>query len=296
MAYEWKNLNQQGDQPTPRSGHSLNWVGNQNYLLYGGIEDGKNGKIAPDPDIYIMKLAPGDKCTWYKEQTNSAEKPLARSQHCAQATPKADKLLIFGGHHTQQSRLNDTWILHIKDMEWRRIGGKPAMDNQESEIGAPQPRANMGSCVFKGKVVVFGGHGGISYQRKNFDDLHMFDFETEKWEHIAPINSGPEGRGGCSVFAKAEEDASDKIFVYGGWNSEKQFNEIWMLDLEKMEWTDCDIFNGVPRWNHCSLLLEAIPTWKFFIFGGECAEYNEGAARSFGEYVNSSCYIDLGMM
>lgn len=63
-----------------------------------------------------------------------------------------------------------------------------------------------------------------------------------------------------------------------------------------MEWTDCDIFNGVPRWNHCSLLIEAIPTWKFFIFGGECAEYNEGAARSFGEYVNSSCYIDLGMM
>lgn len=63
-----------------------------------------------------------------------------------------------------------------------------------------------------------------------------------------------------------------------------------------MEWTDCDIFNGTPRWNHCSLLIEAIPTWKFFIFGGECAEFNEGAARTFGEYVNSSCYIDLGMM
>jgi len=66
--------------------------------------------------------------------------------------------------------------------------------------------------------------------------------------------------------------------------------------MDKLEWMDCDIFNGTPRWNHCSLLIEAIPTWKFFIFGGECAEYNEGAARSFGEYVNSSCYIDLGMM
>lgn len=63
-----------------------------------------------------------------------------------------------------------------------------------------------------------------------------------------------------------------------------------------MEWTEADITNGVPRWNHSSLLLEAIPTWKFFIFGGECAEYNEGAARSFGEYVNSSCVIDLGLM
>jgi dynein heavy chain len=180
-------------------------------------------------------------------------------------------------------------------MEWRRIGDKPAMDNQESSIGAPSPRANMGSCVFNGKVVIFGGHGGLNYERKNFNDIHTFDFETEKWEKLNPVNGGPDGRGGCSVFAKTEE-TGDKIFVYGGWNSEKQYNEIWQLDLEKMEWLDCDIFNGVPRWNHTSLLIEAIPTWKFFIFGGECAEYNEGAARSFGEYVNSSCYIDLGMM
>lgn len=113
---------------------------------------------------------------------------------------------------------------------------------------------------------------------------------------IEAINQGPDGRGGCSVFAKSEEEAADKIFVYGGWNSEKQFNEIWMIDLGKKEWTDCDIFNGVPRWNHSGLLIEAIPTWKYFIFGGECAEYNEGVARTFGEYVNSSCVIDLGMM
>jgi hypothetical protein len=66
MSYEWKNLTQNGEQPTARSGHSFNWVGGQNYLLYGGIEEGKTGKIAPDPDIYIMKLT-GEKCTWYKE-------------------------------------------------------------------------------------------------------------------------------------------------------------------------------------------------------------------------------------
>jgi N-acetylneuraminic acid mutarotase len=111
-------------------------------------------------------------------------------------------------------------------MEWRRVGDKPAMDNQESSIGAPSPRANMGSCVFKGKVVIFGGHGGLNYERKNFNDLHTFDFETEKWEKLAPVNGGPEGRGGCSVFAKADE-AGDKIFIYGGWNSEKHYNEIW---------------------------------------------------------------------
>ena len=66
-------------------------------------------------------------------------------------------------------------------MEWRRVGGKPSMENKLSDIGAPTPRANCGSCVFKGKVIIFGGHGGINYERKNFNDVHTFDFETEQW-------------------------------------------------------------------------------------------------------------------
>lgn len=52
----------------------------------------------------------------------------------------------------------------------------------------------------------------------------------------------------------------------------------------------------MPRWNHCSVLVEAIPTWKFFIFGGEAHEYQEGVARCFGNAVNTSCYLDIGSM
>ena len=201
MAYEWKQITQTGDQPSPRSGHSFNWVGAQNYLLYGGIEERKDGKVIPDPEIYMLKLMQ-EKCTWYKEATNSTEKPLARSQHVAQTTPKGDRLFVFGGHHTQNTRLNDTWIFMIKELEWRRIGGKPAMNNQESDIGAPCPRANMGSCVFNGKVIIFGGHGGINFERKNFNDMHMFDFETETWSKVNAVNAGPEGRA-VAVFLLA---------------------------------------------------------------------------------------------
>jgi hypothetical protein len=75
-----------------------------------------------------------------------------------------------------------------------------------------------------------------------------------------------------------------------------QYNNVLFFDLEKGEWGDPDIYNEVPRWNHSSVLVEAIPTAKFFVFGGECAEYTEGAARSFGAYVNTSCLLDLGIM
>lgn len=135
---------------------------------------------------------------------------------------------------------------------------------------------------------MFGGHGGLKYQRIAFNDLYSFCFETDKWEQIKPLNNPPEGRGGHSLFA-----SDQKIYIYGGWNAECQYNNILIFDLEKHEWNDPDIYNEIPRWNHSSCLVEAIPSWKFFIFGGECLEFNEGALRSFGQYVNSSCILDL---
>jgi len=119
--------------------------------------------------------------------------------------------------------------------------------------------------------------------------LHTFDLETDTWDKLTPTNNAPDGRGGHSVFA-----SDGKIYIYGGWNSEMQYNNVLIYDLEKNEWSDPDIYNEIPRWNHSSLLVEAIPTWKFFIFGGECLEYQEGTPRSFGSYVDSSCYLDLG--
>lgn len=171
------------------------------------------------------------------------------------------------------------------------VGDGDNSTNQESKIGAPNPRANSAATIYNGKIYLFGGHGGLNYARIAFNDLYTFDLASQEWAKIVPKNNPPEGRGGHSVLAN-----EGKIFIYGGWNSEMQFNNMIMFDLEKEEWSDPDIYNGVHRWNHCSVLVEAIPTWKFFIFGGECAEYNEGTPRTFGEYVNSSCYLDLGTM
>lgn len=208
------------------------------------------------------------------------------------STPKADKVFIFGGHHGPKRRLNDTWFLEVKTMEWRRVGNdKDSGENLESASGAPAPRANVGACVYDDKVYLFGGHGGLMYSRISFNDLYCFDLATEQWEKLVPKNNPPEGRGGHSLCA-----SEGKVYIYGGWNNEMQYNNIWVFNLETKEWTDPDIFNEVPRWNHCSALVEAIPTWKFFVFGGECAEYQEGTARTFGAYVNSSCLLDLGTL
>jgi len=54
---QWKKLNQKGDVPSGRSGHSLTSIGAYNYLLYGGIEESKSGKVQPNGEIFTMKAS-----------------------------------------------------------------------------------------------------------------------------------------------------------------------------------------------------------------------------------------------
>ena len=98
----------------------------------------------------------------------------------------------------------------------------------------------------------------------------------------------PVGRGGNSIFV-----VDDKLYSYGGWNSQSQFTDLIYFDLKTCEWFNPDIFNGVARWNHSSAMVEAIPSWKYFIFGGESTDFGEAQDRTFGTCVNSACFMDL---
>jgi len=89
---------------------------------------------------------------------------------------------------------------------------------------------------------------------------------------------------------------NDKLYSYGGWDAERTHCQTIFYDLETKQWTDPDIYNDVPRWNHSAIMVEAIPSWKYFIMGGECAFFAEGAARAFGANVNTACVLDLESM
>ena len=37
-----------------------------------------------------------------------------------------------------------------------------------------------------GRVYVFGGHGGVNYERKAFNDISYLDIETFEWTKLEP--------------------------------------------------------------------------------------------------------------
>ena len=61
-----------------------------------------------------------------------------------------------------------------------------------------------------------------------------------------------------------------------------QFNDLYLLDVENKDWADLDMPWNVPRWNLSAQVVEAIPSWRVFLFGGVCDKHQEG--RSMGVY------------
>ena len=183
----------------------------------------------------------------------------------------------------------------IANFQWsqppnQKSGTEPK--NTESKIGAPEPRANHTCTYHEGKVYVFGGHGGVSYQRKTFDDLYVLDCESFEWTKLEPNGLKPEPRGGHTAAVLP----NDRILYYGGWSTHSQYANMFIYDIKKNEWIDPEIQYDIPRWNHSGVMVFAIPSWKYFIFGGSVGTFDEGTPRTLGKLTDDLHVLDIETM
>jgi len=154
--------------------------------------------------------------------------------------------------------------------------GFGGVDLSDQPSNVPTQRANHTlSLLQESSVGLFGGHGGSGYTRKAFNDTWILNLDNNRWTQLVCQGNPPAPRSGHSAFAK-----DGCLFIFGGWNNDGQFNDFFMLDVENKDWTDMDLNWSVPRWNHCMQLVEAIPSWRVFIFGGSADSL--GTGRSLG--------------
>lgn len=99
-----------------------------------------------------------------------------------------------------------------------------------SKIGGPEPRAYHSMTPYKNKILIFGGHGGIDYNRTAFNDIYELDLDTFEWRKPQTKGTAPEPRGGHVASLLA---AKEKLFIFGGWNFILQFSNMFIYDIEK---------------------------------------------------------------
>lgn len=140
-------------------------------------------------------------------------------------------------------------------------------------------------------MYIFGGHGGSGYQRTSFNDLYSLDCENFEWNKLENVDGSPPApRGGHSA-ALLEDD--DKIIFFGGWSNSSQFSDLFIFDISKNTWVDAEVNHDIPRWYHSGVIARAIPSWKYFIFGGSTGNFEEGGNRTVSKMSDETFCLDI---
>lgn len=199
---QWQNVAYEGTPPSPRDKLTCVAMGTK-ILFFGGfgpVEDTETDTSEPDQaqfgwfnDLFSFDT---ENCTWEKLTPSFTGCPTPRAAHgmCVVGS----KLVIFGGRDSV-GRKNDLYILDMETMEWI---------STQATGRQPEPRSFHTCTAVGNRVVVFGGR---SLDNAHFDDLHIFDTDTNEW--LQPLSSGdkPSARGVHTATL-----VGDQFILYGG--------------------------------------------------------------------------------
>ncbi|XP_066147064.1 kelch domain-containing protein 3-like [Euwallacea fornicatus] len=190
-----------GSVPRPRDGHSACiW---KNYMfIFGGYEE-ETDSFAKQ--VFYLDL---DKLHWSYAICDGCElneEPTQRDFHTTVCIN--DRIYLFGGRGTTflnnqyvENYCNEVWYLDMKSFDWHHC---------RATGDIPVGRRSNSAFVHNGKMYVFGGYNAV--EEKHYNDLHMFDPETNVWKLIKP-----QGKSPCERRRQACSKVGDKVYFFGG--------------------------------------------------------------------------------
>lgn len=202
----WEQVNVNSEiKPQPRNFHSSVVIDGKMYVFGGKSNTYFN-------DLYTFDF---EKETWNK-LTPKGELPSKRyGQSCV---CYKDDIYMFGGYDHDSSSCNDLWKYSTSENTWKLMEVKLK----------PSARFHH-RCLVKGDDMIL--FGGVSEKMKSMNDLWIFSFDTKTWKFLDTSGEIPSEKYGFQMF-----EYKNKIFVFGGCNQEKGFDEIHSITLEKLKW------------------------------------------------------------
>ncbi|OHT12942.1 hypothetical protein TRFO_16989 [Tritrichomonas foetus] len=172
-----------------------------------------------------------------------------------------DKLIVFGGHDTNNNVFDDLLIFDIPTAVWTKL---------EVE-GGPSPRFAHAAAFLGTQLWIFGGKSQSVY----YNDLFCYDFSDNIWYNIE-TPTRPEPRAWHSAFWVPQGPNIDNLSfaIFGGAYKSATFGTVWMFDYDAADWVELratgDTFPG-SRYSHASAMVDN----SLYIIGGK----NQGGLR-----------------
>ncbi len=227
MTWEKPDAAVGSDKPPRRSGHTLVVIDTKDGMaafMFGGFRAKTN---PPGPCNELYKLDLGDKY-WTKLETTK-EFPPERWHHTAMKL--GTDMLVSSGFtkHKHPRYFADLWLFDTTSEQWSPIGMDGPMEpgatvrewSQSKTNPGPSPRGAHATAVVDKAMYLFGGYGGNSWSRHDYNDLHVLSMETWEWAEVECKGELPEPRSGHQLCA-----IPGFLYVCGGWNSLVQFDDL----------------------------------------------------------------------
>ena len=210
---------------------------------------------------------------WSKQECKGPT-PIGRTGHTLTAVEPCHKLIVFGGLNHDKGYLEDVHALDTDTLEW---SGMLATSNK-----GPCGRDKHSAVAFGDRVVIFGGFGMVPAPKSEeeaeasgvqgaggalffgwHNDVHVLNVSSMTWEDITVEGTAPTNRAAHVACAMGKKN----MLVMGGRDMRSRTNDLYMLDVEAMQWSTIETTNTpCKRSFHMGTFLES--TGRLVIFGG----------------------------
>ncbi|KAJ5805479.1 uncharacterized protein N7503_003081 [Penicillium pulvis] len=248
--------------PFPRYGAAINAVASKEGDIYmmGGLVDGSTVK----GDLWMIESS-GGSLSCFQIATVS-EGPGPRVGHASLLVGNA--CIVFGGDTkiNETDALDDTlYLLNTSSRQWSR-----------AIPPGPRPAGRYGHTlnILGSKLYVFGGQvEGFFFNDLIAFDLNQLQNPANKWDVLVQNShegGPPEGQIPAARTNHTIVSHNDKLYLFGGTNGVRWFNDVWCYDPRAGAWAeiDCVGFIPTPREGHAAALVGDV----MYVFGGRTDE------------------------
>ncbi|KAI8091536.1 hypothetical protein BDF21DRAFT_376285 [Thamnidium elegans] len=243
--YPWSQKKLGGSNSAlPRAGHAATAVSPDAFIIYGGTH-----RTSTKKELFYI-----DANNLSANSVNtSGDIPSPRISPVIVAMN--GHVLLFGGKPLAHDENYDPgfYLLNLHSKQWTRI---------QMEGVQPTERSGHSAVAHEGVMYIWGGQNEGNY----FNDLFIFNSSTfsttPRWEQLGYNNECPEARSGhISQFFE------NKLFIFGGTDGQRLFDDIWSFDLHTGLWTriEAEGFNPAARESCASAMVDDV----IYIIGGK---------------------------
>src|SRR5215203_5386893 len=197
--------------PTPRTEVTAAVLKDDIYVI-GGFDE--SSQVTDIVEVYNITNN-----TWTKAA------PLPEPLHHTTTASYDDKIYVIGGYTAPWSPSNKLFIYDPVQNKWQE--GNPM----------PTARGALNVNFIDGKIFVIGGR--ISGSLENISVNEAYDPEQDKW--ITNLEAMPSKRSGIAAVAAVAafpvNGSSSNIYVFGGEEPSKTFNNNEKYDANTNKWT-----------------------------------------------------------